>query len=288
MNPHNNAQPEASKPLDENALEASPGALEAPETDKDVQQGLAEASPEKKTVRREKVTTPQSFVDFVRYYGTIETIVFLDVQNGKAFSILNYMARRPPLEEENEENGENEDDAPPAFYKAPPPSFHCNWQLVYELSYTHEWKQLDALTQQSFPEREGILKLLQLRDYFIEPDDDFDESISFRETEMRTFLPKILDVDATPATDDEMVKLVLEKESYLENLLINFALPIHAGCTAHEALLLVNRKGGNISFELINREQLMLASIKSGIAKIRTNLSDTFPVFDTDLDEFDG
>jgi hypothetical protein len=286
MNPHDNALNAASPTQDENAPEAASGALATPAT-------MAETSEDNK-VRQEKVTTPQSFIDFVRHYGTIESIVFLDVNNGKAFSILNYVARRPALDLENEENGDSEDNGddedemPSAFYDTPQPSFHCNWQLTYELSYTQEWQQLDALTQQPFPEREGILKLLQLRDYFVEPDDDFDEAISFRETEIRTFLPKILDVDATPATDDEMVRLVLEKKSSLENLLINFALPVHAGCIAHEALLLVNRKDGNISFDLINREQIMLASAKSSIAKIRTNLSDTFPVFDTDLDHFEA
>ncbi len=238
-----------------------------------------------KVVRREKVITPQSFIDFVRHYGNVETIVFLDVKNGKAFSILNYVTRGNVLleEEENEAESEDEDNLAPSFYETKQPSFHCNWQLTYELSLTPEWQQLDALTQQPFLEREGILKLLQLRDYFIEPDEEFEENLSYRETELRTFLPRVMEVDATLATDDEMVRLMLSEEDMKQNLLINFAIAVHAGCIVLEALVLIERKGANIVFNLINREQLMLSSAKSGIAKIRTNLGDTFPVFDTDL-----
>lgn len=239
-----------------------------------------------KVVRREKVNTPQSFIDFVRYYGTIETITFLDVKNGKAFSILNYAAKRV-IRQDDEDDIENGDDegAFPAYYEAPPPSFHCNWQLVYELSHTPEWLQLEELTFHTYSEREGALKLLQLKDYFIEPDEEFEASLSFRETDLRTFLPQVLDVDASPATDDEMVKLMLDKKDRQDNLLINFAIAVHAGCIVLDALILVERTDGKITFNIINREQIVLASMKSGIAKIRTNLGDTFPVFDTDLND---
>lgn len=234
-----------------------------------------------KVIRREKVITPQSFIEFVRHYGTPETIVFLDTYNGRACSILNYMARKEPPKKDD-------DSAPVIVYDSKPPSLRSDWQVVYELSYTPEWKLLKSLTKQALSDRESALLLLKLRDYFVEPESNDDDNLSFIETEMSTFLLQVLNVSAPQATDEEMVKLVLDNRTQKGGLLINFALPVHSGCNALEAMILVEKEGDKINFTLLNHEQLLLDSAKSGTAKIRTSLRDSFPVFDTDLENFDG
>ncbi|PHS26115.1 MAG: hypothetical protein COA85_06370 [Robiginitomaculum sp.] len=238
-------------------------------------------------VRREKVITPQSFIDFLRYYGSLETIVFLDANKGKAFSILNYAARAVVKEDEEENGNDEEEDYLTTLKIMPPPKFHCNWQLVYELEYTSDWLQLESITKQTFSARDGALALLQLRDHFIEPEENYEDSLSFRDTEMREILPQLLGLKALPAKDEVMAELIMSNAVHDSNLLINFALPVHAGCPAQEALVLIFNEGGEMRFDLLNRKQALIASTKTGISKIRNNLSDTFPVFDTDLEKFD-
>ncbi|MDQ7019100.1 MAG: hypothetical protein Q9M33_08030 [Robiginitomaculum sp.] len=238
-------------------------------------------------VRREKVITPQSFIDFLRYYGSLETVVFLDANKGKAFSILNYASRAVVKENEDENGNEEEEDYLTTLQVMPTPKFLCNWQLVYELEFTTDWLELESITRKTFSAREGALALLQLRDYFIEPEESYEDNLSFRDTEMREILPQLLGLKALPAKDEVMAELIMSNAVQDSNLLINFALPVHAGCPAQEALVLIFNEDGQMRFDLLNRKQALMASAKTGISKIRNNLSDTFPVFDTDLEKFD-
>ena len=278
---------EENAPLFEDEMSKDQADAQASAQEKPTQEEVESKEDTPLKVRREKVITPQSFIDFLRYYGSLETVVFLDANRGKAFSILNYASRAVVKENEEENGNDEEEDYLTTLQVMPTPKFLCNWQLVYELEYTSEWLELENITQRTFSAREGALALLQLRDYFIEPEENYEDSLSFRDTEMREILPQLLGLEALPAKDEVMAELIMSNAVQDNNLLINFALPVHAGCPAQEALVLIFNEGGQMRFDLLNRKQALMASAKTGISKIRNNLSDTFPVFDTDLEKFD-
>lgn len=246
--------------------------------------------------RYEKVTSPASFVGFIKYYGSHDTIVFLDEKRGIAKSIINYI---PHLADETDSENipvePNSEERPPEDQAADVHSFRCDWQISFENELTSDWNDLVALTASKLSKKERALLLIGLKESFSSLD-DFEEDdvplefqlkdndseyLNIKALESHNLLTQLYEADL--ATSSNLVDLILGKKSKSTTLLMNFNVRVHTGTNFTPVFMLVRRNSDKERFEIIGKNQLIRRSKNQGISMIRSRLASDFNVFDADL-----
>lgn len=225
--------------------------------------------------RTEKVSSSQSFVDFIEQYGTENSVVFVDTASGIAQAILNYI----PKEEAPNSDAHSDDPLPSEDVVA----YRCDWQVLYSLEVSERWTYFKSVLQTNLSARKRAMKLAALKDYFFEVYEDDTEELSFKGSNRTALYPEIFKADV--ATEDNMLDIIFDRPASWKRLIASFSIPVHHGTSPMEISVFIENKAGKISMSIIEEDAIVEKSAQQGLSKVKAKLKANFNVFDADLSE---
>jgi len=212
--------------------------------------------------RIEKLSTVNSFVEYILAYGSSSTAIFLNESDCSATAIMNYIP-----ESKEERNAIR--------------NFRFDWTATLELEFSEQYNLLMQISKSKVEPVAVKQAILNLSDYIlntqinISGDSSSDKSFSnLNEYELMANL-----LDVTLVSEQELIEILYENKKSPLRFLIYIGIPIFYGDKAISVPILIDKSEAVWSMKVCNSENVELTFRKESIENLKNEITGEYPLF---------